>query len=82
MDYAAKLWRKLPGAMRLRAGRRAYTWAVAVEVLFLLEAGEADTAIRTLKDSYAPYRVGRVIRRINRCRYQENAQPMLENGDT
>lgn len=82
VDYAAQLWRKLPGAMRLRAGRRAYTWAVAVEVLFLLEAGEPDTAIRALKDSYAPYRVGRVIRRINRCRYQENAQPMLENGDT
>lgn len=83
VDYAADLWQRLPKAMRLRAAGRAYTWSQAVEVLFLLEAGEPDKAIRVMKDSYmSPYRIGRVIRRIRRCVNQDNSQSELENGDT
>lgn len=83
-DFAADLWRALPGPLRRQAGDQGcYTWCVAVEALYLLDAGEDAKAVQAVKTSHlSPRRVRRVLRRIHRCLMQDNSQPPLENGDT
>lgn len=71
VEFAASIWEKLPAPVRIRAGARAYSWSVAVEVLFLLDRGEAKQAVRAISSSYLSMsRVSRVIRRIHRCMIQ------------
>ena len=71
VDFAASVWRRLPAPVQFRAGTRAYSWSVAVEVLFLLDRGEAKQAVQAISSSYlSTSRVSRVIRRIHRCMIQ------------
>lgn len=71
VDFAATIWEKLPVPVRIRAGKRPYIWSVAVEVLFLIDKGEAKKAVRAISGSYiSTCRVNRVIRRIHRCMIQ------------
>ena len=82
--YAAEIWRSLPEPLRQQAGdEQCYTWCIAMEALYLMDAGEEDSAVRVVRDSHLPARrVSRVLRRMHRCLMQDNIQPELENGDT
>ena len=82
--YAAEIWRSLPEPLRQQAGdEQCYTWCIAMEALYLMDAGEEDSAVRVVRDCHLPARrVSRVLRRMHRCLMQDNIQPELENGDT